>query len=101
VQFNLSIPDTEVHKADLSIYRLVSEYPPLPSPPPGESSSRSTVPPLLIAFILDTNDIPAGQTLTWNRDGQRVALDPCLVHSPAHGARKPGVVLERWTFRVT
>jgi autophagy-related protein 13 len=90
-----------VHKADLSIYRLVSDYPPLAQAPSGESASKSTVPPLLIAFILDTNDIPAGQTLMWNRDEQRVALDPCLVHNPAQGARKPGIVLERWTFRVT
>lgn len=59
------------------------------------------MPPLLIAFILDTNDIPAGQTLMWNRDGARLALDPCRVQSPANGAKRPGIVLERWTFRVT
>lgn len=78
----------------------MSEYPPLPKALAAAGASRSTVPPLLIAFILDTNDIPAGQTLTWNRGGQRVAIDPCLVHNPA-GGRKPGIVLERWTFRVT
>lgn len=63
----------------------------------------ATIPPLLIAFILDTNDIPAGQTLLWNRDGARVALDPSLLKQQGHGhgTRRPGIVLERWTLRVT
>ncbi|CAK9786582.1 hypothetical protein CC85DRAFT_283201 [Cutaneotrichosporon oleaginosum] len=98
--FNLTIADTEVHKADLRIYRAVSSYTPLPDPPAG--TSRSTVPPLLIAFILDTNDIPAGQTLLWNRDGARIALDPSLVkQGGGPGTRRPGIVLERWTLRVS
>lgn len=99
--FNITIPDTDVHKGDLTIYRSISAYPPLPRAPPGEGTSRSTIPPLLIAFILDTNDIPAGQTLMWSRDGVRVSLDPCRGHAPTAGAKRPGIVLEQWTFRVT
>ncbi|GMK54442.1 hypothetical protein CspeluHIS016_0110280 [Cutaneotrichosporon spelunceum] len=84
---------------DLRIYRAVSSYTPLPDPPTG--TSRSTIPPLLIAFILDTNDIPAGQTLLWNRDGARLALDPSLAKHGGSGTRRPGIVLERWTLRVS
>ncbi|BEI87430.1 uncharacterized protein CcaverHIS019_0101480 [Cutaneotrichosporon cavernicola] len=98
--FNITVPDTEVHKTDLRIYRAVSSYTPLPDPPAG--ASCSTIPPLLIAFILDTNDIPVSQTLLWNRDGARFALDPSLVkQSGGSGTRRPGIVLERWTLRVT
>ncbi|TXT03869.1 hypothetical protein VHUM_04292 [Vanrija humicola] len=100
--FNLTIPDTDVHKRDLAIYRSVStSHPPNPSPDTTAGESRSTVPPLLISLILDTNDIPPGQTLLWNRDGQRVALDPTLVRPAAQPQRRPGIVLERWTFRAT
>ncbi|KAL1409847.1 autophagy protein 13 [Vanrija albida] len=100
--FNLTIPDTDVHKRDLAIYRTVStSHPPHPSPDTAAGESRSTVPPLLISLILDTNDIPPGQTLLWNREGQRVALDPTLVRPAAQPQRRPGIVLERWTFRAT
>jgi len=61
------------------------------------------IPPLLIAFILDTSDLPSGQALMWNRNGGKVTIDTGLMGT-AKGKgkekeRRTGIVLERWTFR--
>lgn len=75
------MPDTDVHKSDLTIYRSVSNY--------------AEVPPLLIAFILDTTDVLPGQGILWNRG------DGAGVRVPVDIGKRKGIVLEQWTFRVT
>ncbi|EJT47888.1 hypothetical protein A1Q1_03194 [Trichosporon asahii var. asahii CBS 2479] len=82
--FNLTVPDTDVHKADLTIYRQISSY--------------TEVPPLMIAFILDTTDIPAGQGIIWN---PRPAGDGsgASVRVPIDVGKRKGIVLEQWTFK--
>ncbi|KAL7425228.1 autophagy protein 13 [Cryptotrichosporon argae] len=87
--FNVGIHECDVHRADLQIYRSLSSYSPAAGAP---------VPPLLIAFILDTSDIPAGQTLTWTSGGRRLRLDPGAVRRGTGGRAGAGIVLERWTF---
>lgn len=73
-----------MHKADLTIYREISSY--------------NEVPPLMIAFILDTTDIPAGQGIIWN---QRPAGDGsgASVRIPIDLGKRKGIVLEQWTFK--
>lgn len=88
------MPDIDLHRQDLKLYQTISSYPQI-------SGSSSGIPPLLIAFILDTSDIPAGQALLWNRGNGKVALDPAL-GGKGKGKEKEvrsGIVLERWTFR--
>ena len=120
--FNLVTPDIDVHKDDLQIYRAVSSYP-IDTRRAGHGYGNgrgigeSTIPPLLVAFVLDTSDIPSGQALLWNRSdsaggavgnagqgqasGMRVPLDPLLGrHAGAVGGEKrSGIILERWTFQ--
>lgn len=109
IQFNLVIPDNDLHKTDLQIYRSISTL------PPSRDDGDPIIPPLLVAFILDTSDIPSGQALIWNRQGQgqRVTLDTGLIGSKGKGKEKeggqrererdrderPGIILERWTFQ--
>ena len=98
--FNLTLPEVDLHKSDLQIYRSVSQYPPtrssgsLPADP-------CTVPPLLVAFILDTSDLPSAQALMWNRASGKLTIDMNALNGK--GKRKEeqrsGIVLERWTFR--
>lgn len=97
-QFNLNVPEVDLHKSDLHVYRSVSAYPPSP-PTPG--SDPCNVPPLLVAFILDTSDLKNGQALMWNREGGKVSIDTSLLGKGKgkEKERKTGIVLERWTFR--
>jgi len=101
IQFNLSLPDVELHKAELQVFRTVSAIPPQPGP----SSDSCGIPPLLIAFILDTSDIPNGQALMWNKHGRKVTIDMnSLGATTAKGKEREartGIILERWTFRAT
>ncbi|KAK8850453.1 hypothetical protein IAR55_004371 [Kwoniella newhampshirensis] len=99
--FNLSLPETDLHKSDLQIYRSISSYQPYSQPEPSPSDPCA-IPPLLVAFILDTSDIPNGQALLWNRNGGKVALDTALLSAKGKGKEKEsrsGIVLERWTLR--
>jgi len=61
------------------------------------------IPPLLIAFILDTSDLPSGQALMWNRNSGRMTIDTGLMGiGKAKGKEREGrtgIVLERWTLR--
>lgn len=86
----------DTYKEDLDAYRAVSRFSPFGSPRAHEHSS--TVPPLLIAFILDTRDIPNGQTLTWIRNGSRVTLD-VKGKGKSKKSRVGGIMLERWVFK--
>lgn len=104
-QFNLLLPEIELYKNDLQIYRSISSYPPYTQAElPSASSDTCSIPPLLIAFILDTSDVPNGQALLWNRKGGKVALDLASLSSKMTGKGKvkeerPGIILERWTLR--
>lgn len=114
--FNLVTPDLDVHKEDLQLYRAVSSFPiATPIHAPRGAVGECTIPPLLVAFVLDTSDIPSGQALLWNRTdgeggnggtgpgipGARVPLDPLLGRQAGgkEGERRSGIVLERWTFQ--
>ncbi|WVQ70579.1 hypothetical protein IAR50_000098 [Cryptococcus sp. DSM 104548] len=101
--FNLVLPEIDIHKADLQVYRSISTYQSFtPAELPSPSADPCSIPPLLIAFILDTSDVPHGQTLLWNRSGGRVALDIGSQSTKGKGKEKeerPGIVLERWTIR--
>lgn len=101
--FNLVTPDIDVHKEDLQVYRSVSS---IEHRRPGQHAKGGTaIPPLLVAFVLDTSDIPGGQALLWNRtdgdgngaQGTRVPLDPVLGRQA--GEKRSGIILERWTFQ--
>ncbi|WWD20636.1 hypothetical protein CI109_105112 [Kwoniella shandongensis] len=99
--FNLSLPEIDLHKSDLQIYRSISSYQPY-SQPEASPSDPCAIPPLLVAFILDTSDIPNGQALLWNRNGGKVALDTGLLSAKGKGKEKEtrsGIVLERWTLK--
>jgi autophagy-related protein 13 len=92
-QFNLTIPEFTLYHPDLQIYRSISTY----SEGPPEAPS---IPPLLVAFILDTSDVPNGQALIWNRPGGKVTIDTSLFGDKGKGnAQRTGIVLERWTLR--
>ena len=99
-QFNISLPEVELHKSDLQIYRSVSAYPQL-SPQP--DSDTCSIPPLLVAFILDTSDLPSGQALIWNRHGGKATIDTGLMGAGAGKGKeketRTGIVVERWTLR--
>ncbi|WVQ85863.1 hypothetical protein IAT38_008031 [Cryptococcus sp. DSM 104549] len=100
--FNLLLPENDLHKADLQIFRSISSFPPYTQPElPSPSSDPCSVPPLLVAFILDTTDVPNGQAIVWNRAGGKVALDMNLLGTKGKGKEdaRTGIVLERWTFR--
>lgn len=87
----------DTYKEDLKLYRTVSAFTrSAAASSPG--ADACSVPPLLVAFILDTRDIPNGQTLTWLRDGGRTTLD-VKGKGKAKEVRPGGIVLERWTFR--
>ena len=92
-QFNLTIPEFTLYHPDLHIYRSISTYSEGPS-------HASAIPPLLVAFILDTSDVPNGQALIWNRPGGKVTIDTSLFNDKAKGGvQRTGIVLERWTLR--
>ncbi|KAK6906727.1 hypothetical protein I203_100714 [Kwoniella mangroviensis CBS 8507] len=101
--FNLILPEVDLYKSDLQIYRSISSYQPYTEPGETPSPSSCTVPPLLIAFILDTSDIPSGQALLWNRNGAKVPIDVGLSGKGKGKGKekesKSGIVLERWTLR--
>ncbi|WVQ95559.1 hypothetical protein IAU59_002656 [Kwoniella sp. CBS 9459] len=101
--FNLSLPDTDLYRSDLALYRHVSSFQPYTERGTSTPSPEScTIPPLLIAFILDTSDLPNGQALLWNRDGGKIPLNTNLLGNKGKGKEKEkrsGIVLERWTFR--
>ncbi|KAK4687701.1 autophagy-related protein 13, partial [Tremellales sp. Uapishka_1] len=87
--FNLSLPETDLHKNDLLLYKSISSY-----------SPYTPIPPLLVAFILDTSDIPSGQALMWGRTDGRVRLDLGIGNGKGkERERKNGILLERWTFQ--
>jgi autophagy-related protein 13 len=92
-QFNIIIPEADIYKADLQLYKSISSF---PSTPDG----ASTVPPLLVAFILDTSDLPSNQALMWHRDSGKVTLDTGKLGGKGKGKERKGsgIVLERWTF---
>lgn len=73
-----------MHKADLTIYRQISTF--------------NEVPPLMLAFILDTTDIPPGLGIIWN---QRPAGNGsgAAVRVPIDVGKRKGIVLEQWTFK--
>jgi autophagy-related protein 13 len=93
------MPEFDLHRQDLRTYQSISTY---PSPPEGSSSA---IPPLLIAFILDTSELPSGQALLWNRACGRVTLNAGLSGSGKGKEKetdlKSGIVLERWTFKAS
>ncbi|TYJ55645.1 hypothetical protein B9479_003677 [Cryptococcus floricola] len=101
--FNLILPEIDLHKTDLQVYRSISTYQPFAPPElPSVSADSCSIPPLLIAFILDTSDVPHGQALLWNRSGGKVALDIGSQSAKGKGKEKEerlGIVLERWTVR--
>lgn len=93
----------DLHKSDLAIYRSISSYT-VPRPSIAEPANGGTIPPLLVAFILDTSDLPNGQALMWNRDGGKVTLDTSQLGAGSKGKakekdQKAGIVLERWTLQ--
>ena len=96
LQFNLTLPEVDVHRNDLKVFQSVSNYP--------ESSGGYGIPPLLIAFILDTSDLPNGQAVIWEKDGSRYTIDPAALVSNGHKGKgkekdeRSGIVLERWTL---
>jgi autophagy-related protein 13 len=80
----------DIHKTDLQIYKSISTYP-----------SEGVIPPLLVAFILDTSEISSNQALLWNRPSGRSTLDATMI-GKGKGKQKEGrsgIVLERWTFQ--
>ncbi|WVW80977.1 hypothetical protein I302_102968 [Kwoniella bestiolae CBS 10118] len=101
--FNLILPEVDLYKSDLQIYRSISTYQPYTESGNTPSPSSCTIPPLLIAFILDTSDIPNGQALLWNRSGTRIPIDVGLAGKGKGKGKekenKSGIILERWTFR--
>ncbi|ORX41078.1 autophagy-related protein 13-domain-containing protein [Kockovaella imperatae] len=84
--FNLTIPDVDLHRADLAIYKSISNY-----------DAEYRIPPLLIAFILDTSDLTSGQALMWSKAGAKYTLDP----SGKGKGKANGIVLERWTLNAS
>lgn len=95
MQFNLIIPDIDIHKADLQVYRSISSFDPTPE-------GDTEIPPLLVAFILDTSDIPPSQALLWNRTSGRIPIDTASLGGKGKGKetdQRSGIVLERWTFQ--
>lgn len=95
MQFNLVIPDIDIHKADLQIYRSISSI-------PSSSQGECGIPPLLVAFILDTSDVSPNQALLWNRASGRVPIDTASLKGKGKGKetdQRSGIVLERWTFQ--
>ncbi|WVN89601.1 uncharacterized protein L203_104828 [Cryptococcus depauperatus CBS 7841] len=101
--FNLLLSEIDLYKNDLQVYRNVSNYTPYTNKElPSSDSDTCSIPPLLVAFILDTTDVPNGQALLWNRSSGKVALDIGSNSSKGKGKEKenrPGIVLERWTLR--
>ncbi|OCF31732.1 hypothetical protein I316_06539 [Kwoniella heveanensis BCC8398] len=101
--FNLSLPDTDLYRSDLALYRHVSSYQPYSEQGISTPSPEScTIPPLLIAFILDASDLPSGQALLWNRDGAKIPLNTNLLGNKGKGKekeRRTGIILEKWTLR--
>jgi autophagy-related protein 13 len=96
VQFNLVMPESDLHRSDLKLYQTISAY-------PSAAGLSTGIPPLLIAFILDVSDLPSGQALLWSRKNGKVSLDAGL-GVQGKGKEKEtrlGIVLERWTFRAT
>ncbi|ORY26576.1 autophagy-related protein 13-domain-containing protein [Naematelia encephala] len=104
IQFNLTLPEFELHKGDLQVFRNVSNFQPTQAGPSVDSCS---VPPLLVAFILDTSDIPNGQALIWKRNGfgngtgSAASNGIPLDKGKGKEREQSGIVLERWTFRAT
>ncbi|EIW69958.1 hypothetical protein TREMEDRAFT_71468 [Tremella mesenterica DSM 1558] len=100
--FNLTLPDVDLHRSDLHIYRQVSLFPLIRQPGP-LPVDLCTIPPLLIAFILDTSDLPGGQALMWNRASGKSKIDMGLLSGKGKGRehQRSGIILERWTFRAT
>jgi len=94
------LPESDLHKSELAIYRLISNY---TSPRPGiEPTNGGVIPPLMVAFILDTSDIPNGQALMWQREAGKVTLDTGSISGKGKGKdQRTGIVLERWTLRST
>jgi autophagy-related protein 13 len=94
VQFNLIIPDIDLHRQELKLYQTISGYSSQLGASPG-------IPPLLIAIVLDTSDIPSGQALIWNRLKGKVTLDTSLAgkRKGREQELKSGIVLERWTYK--
>ncbi|WRT70610.1 uncharacterized protein IL334_007608 [Kwoniella shivajii] len=99
--FNLILPEVDLYKSDLQLYRSISSYHPYSESGSSPSPESCTIPPLLIAFTLDTSDIPNGQALLWNRGGGKIPLDVGLAGKGKgkEKEKKTGIVLERWTFR--
>jgi autophagy-related protein 13 len=91
-QFNIVIPDVDIHKADLQVYKSISTF-------STTSDDTSAVPPLLVAFILDTSDIPSNQALLWSRGSSRETLDTGRIAKGKGKETRSGIVLERWTFQ--
>ncbi|WWC65350.1 uncharacterized protein I303_107968 [Kwoniella dejecticola CBS 10117] len=98
--FNLILPELAIHKSDLGIYRSISSYQPYTEVGSTPSPESCTIPPLLIAFILDTSDIPNGQALLWNKGGAKIPIDVGLAGKGKGKERetRSGIILERWTF---
>ena len=100
-QFNLNTPEADVDKADLQMYRYLSAYSlPKPNAP---LANGGVIPPLLVAFVLDTSDIHHRQALMWNQGCGKVAIDTNLLNKGKNGdqdkQQNMGIVLERWTIR--
>jgi autophagy-related protein 13 len=91
VQFNIVIPDVDIHKADIQIYKSISTC----------SAQGDSIPPLLVAFILDTSDIPSNQALIWNRASGKSTLDTSRIEKRKGKEKetRSGIILERWTFQ--
>ncbi|WWC92193.1 uncharacterized protein L201_007147 [Kwoniella dendrophila CBS 6074] len=99
--FNLMLPEVDLYKSDLQLYRSISSYQPYTESGSTPSPESCTIPPLLIAFILDTSDIPNGQALLWNRREGKIPIDVGLA-GKGKGKEKEnrsGIILERWTFQ--
>lgn len=80
------------------MYKAISTFSASPS-----GTSDSPVPPLLVAFILDTSDLPSDQALVWNRESGRATIDTATLGVKGKGKERQrggqsGIVLERWTF---
>ncbi|WVR08613.1 hypothetical protein IAU60_005668 [Kwoniella sp. DSM 27419] len=101
--FNLTLPETDLYRTDLAIYRHVSSFQPYSgSPAVTPTPDSCTIPPLLVAFILDTSDLPSDQALLWCRDGGKLVLNSNLLGGKGKGKEKEkrrGIVLERWTLQ--
>jgi autophagy-related protein 13 len=100
----LSLVEMDLHKADLAIFKSISNYS-NPRPPFTEPANGGIIPPLLVAFILDTSDLPNNQALVWNREGSKVTLDSAALGlgngkgKAREKDHRTGIVLERWTLQ--